>query len=123
MENFITLIICVFCIINIILFFKVWSMTNNVATIKQKYLKTYLKRCEIHKIVNNPFYTKEDKSKILYDNMFNELYEVVYILDVSVNKVEELNEIKTFYTRQFNKISIDVPIIPSTIEEFRTLLD
>lgn len=98
-------------------------MTNNVATIKQKYLKTYLKRCEIHKIVNNPFYTKEDKSKILYDNMFNELYEVVYVLDVSVNKLEELNEIKTFYTRQFNKIGVDVPIIPSTIEEFRTLLD
>lgn len=114
--------ICVICVLNIILFFKIWGMTNNIRDIKRKCFRTYFKRHEIYKIINNPFYLKEDKSKILYDNMFNEIYEI-YTSDISTNKDKELGEIKEFYAQQFDKIGIDKSIIPQTIEEFKNLID
>ena len=38
METFIILIIFIFGILQLILFFKIWGMTNDIREIKEKYL-------------------------------------------------------------------------------------
>lgn len=128
MEKFIadnlliTLIILVGCVLNIILFWKIWVMTDNVAIIKRKYAQTYLKRFEMYKVINNPFYSNDDKRKILYDNMFCELYEVHSNKEMP-NRYNEFKEITTFYTKQFNKVGVDTTtLIPTSLEDFMKII-
>lgn len=40
METLVSIVIIVFGILQIILFFKIWGMTNDVKAIKEKYLST-----------------------------------------------------------------------------------
>ncbi len=39
MINFLTIVLLVFGVLQIILFFKVWGMTNDIKEIRNKYLK------------------------------------------------------------------------------------
>lgn len=39
MTDFLTIILLIFGVLQIILFFKVWGMTNNIREIRDKYLK------------------------------------------------------------------------------------
>ena len=44
MDTLISLILVVFAILQIILFFKIWGMTNDIREIRDKYLKSDIKQ-------------------------------------------------------------------------------
>ena len=64
METFMTIVFLVFGILQIILFFKIWGMTNNVKKIKEAFLEYLLVKPDL---VKDAFYANIRKiDKLIY---------------------------------------------------------
>ena len=77
MNTLISLILVVFAILQIILFFKIWGMTNDIREIRDKYLKS-----DIKQIVE-----PQNKSNLKYE--LNEL-----VVDLKTGRQMRIKEFK-----------------------------
>lgn len=69
MTTFISIILLIFCILQIILFFKVWRMTNDVKKIKNKLYADDFPAKDLYEktdFVKNIFYTNIQKNRQTY---------------------------------------------------------
>lgn len=69
MTTFISIILLIFCILQIILFFKVWRMTNDVKKIKNKLYEDDFPAKDLYEktdFVKNIFYTNIQKNRQTY---------------------------------------------------------
>lgn len=73
MTTFVSIILLAFCILQIILFFKVWRMTNNVKKIKEELLK---KDFPAKYILENP-----DLVKNTFNTNIREINKLLYLGD------------------------------------------
>ena len=104
--EYLTIVTCVVIgVLNIILFFKVWSMTNNVKHIKDIICDKKLSRNEIEMIIINDSYTDEEVAKILSSDFLREsimLYRKSYNDDgFGKDYNTEYNELVSFYKRMY----------------------
>ena len=77
METFIILIILIFGILQLILFFKIWGMTNDIREIKEKYLSS----------------TDPKKSVSLSNNQPTEFSIGELVVEIKTNKQMRIKEI------------------------------
>lgn len=104
--EYLTIVTCaVIGILNIILFFKVWGMTNNVKKMKDIVYDRKLSRNEIEMAVINDSYTDEDVTKILSSDFLREsimLYRKSYDDDgFGKDYSSEYNELVSFYKKMY----------------------
>lgn len=95
MEIFIALITLVAAILQIILFFKVWGMTNNVDSIKSKYVDTKQQRKSVPKrriIANHYFAIQAIDGKEAADKYVNSLI-IDYISFVLSEETDDLEQL------------------------------
>ena len=113
--EYLTIVTCVIIgILNIILFFKVWGMTNNVNHIKDIVCDKKLSRNEIEMFVINDSYTDDEVGRILSSDFLREsifLYTKSYDDGFGKDYSSEYNELVSFYKKMYklrpNIIKID----------------
>lgn len=114
--EYLTIVTCVVIgILNIILFFKVWGMTNNVKRMKDIVCDKKLSRNEIEMIVINDSYTDDEVSRILSSDFLREsifLYTKSYNDDgFGKDYSSEYSELVSFYKKMYklrpNIIKVD----------------
>lgn len=103
--EYLTIVTCVVIgILNIILFFKVWGMTNNVKQMKDIVCDKKLSRNEIEMIIINDSYTDEEVAKILSSDFLREsimLYRKSYDDGFGKDYSSEYNELVSFYKKMY----------------------
>lgn len=104
MEIVILIILIVFAILQIILFFKVWGMTNNVSRIKSQI-------CDIVEIDKSrilvEIYKKNPKiSDILFDNMY---YDFRRVYNTSAINETMATQIIQYYKPLYELANIHMP--------------
>lgn len=122
MFTFVGIIIIVFGILQIILFFKMWGMTNDVKKMKNELVGSdseNLRKMQLNKAI-----LKEDKSKIaemLFDELFNQLQSYYYdSLDYSGGEdyfTSKISNLKKEYKEKYLKYGIDFPESINKIEK------
>lgn len=110
--NIITAIIIIFfAILQIILFFKVWNMTNNVNTIKNHLYPTDIQR-ELNKA---SIKGEKDKIKeILYNSLVEDLTEIVGPNEKMLNTVNVISN----YIELYKRYDIEFPDRFKNIEKY-----
>ncbi len=116
MFTFVGIIIIVFGVLQIILFFKMWGMTNDVKKMKNELVGSdpeNLRKMQLNKAI-----LKEDKNKIaemLFDELFNQLqfyYSYSYSLNDSRREdyfTSKISNLKKEYKEKYLKYGIDFP--------------
>lgn len=103
--EYLTIVTCVVIgILNIILFFKVWGMTNNVKQMKDIVCDKKLSRNEIEMIIINDSYADEEVAKILSSDFLREsimLYRKSYDDGFGKDYSSEYNELVSFYKKMY----------------------
>ncbi|MEG0890229.1 MAG: hypothetical protein RSH25_17350 [Bacteroides sp.] len=107
MISFVSVVIIIFGILQIILFFKIWGMTNNVQRINNKVglISGADLELEIRKAV-----LKGDKKKaeeLLFDEFIKDIkkrYE-----DYDRSNEEEMNKLKSEYSKYYEQIGSSIP--------------
>lgn len=107
MDSLFTLVIIIFGILQIVLFFKIWKMTNDLGEIKKLYKFGSTRKEYIMKAV-----LMDDKQAILglvCDSFVNEIIRVNYVA-MSESKFEKsIQEIITKHELLLQKYDIEVP--------------
>lgn len=62
MIDFLTIVLLVFGVLQIVLFFKIWGMTNDIREMRNKYLKDEDEK-ELEEVTNNPLPRISNESK------------------------------------------------------------
>ena len=113
MEVFILFVMLVFFIasimLNVIFFIKMWKMTNNVAKLKEQF-GDYKSRYKLIKMIYKPNMDKNKLEKLIYNNLYEELYDLYKISYNNERKKYNyipLIEIKEFYSSLYDKANIN----------------
>ena len=122
MFTFVGIIIIVFGILQIILFFKLWGMTNDIKKMKNEFVGSdseCLKRMQLNKAI-----LKEDKNKIteiLFEELFNKLQSYYdSSLEFSGGKeyfASKISDLKKEYKEKYSKYGINFPESFNNIEQ------
>lgn len=122
MFIFVGIIIIVFGILQIILFFKAWGMTNDVKKIKNELVGSDSE--DLRKKLLNKAVLKEDKNKIaeiLFEELFNRLQFYYYnSFDYSGGEdyfTSKISNLKKEYKDKYLKYGIDFPGSINKIEK------
>ncbi|WP_300699013.1 hypothetical protein [Bacteroides sp.] len=99
MIDFLSIVLLIFGVLQIILFFKMWRMTNNIKEMRDKYLKEGypygVSPAKIEFIIGN----KEKAKEMAYREFISDV-NILYI-DISKNRImSEEQE----YTKEFEKL-------------------
>ena len=107
-------------ILNIIFFFKMWFMTNNVKKITSQFVPPYSKRTNLIKMLNNPVITKDNITSLLYHSLFDEAYVAYNDNNVSVSWYA----VKEYYKKLYDTYKIEYPSILQleNISDFRKFM-
>ena len=62
MIDFLTIVLLVFGVLQIVLFFKIWGMTNDIREMRNKYLKDEDEKV-LEEVTNNPLPSISNESK------------------------------------------------------------
>ena len=62
MIDFLTIVLLVFGVLQIVLFFKIWGMTNDIREMRNKYLKDEDEKV-LEEVTNNPLPRSSNESK------------------------------------------------------------
>ena len=62
MIDFLTIVLLVFGVLQIVLFFKIWGMTNDIREMRNKYLKDEDEKV-LEEVTNNPLSRISNESK------------------------------------------------------------
>lgn len=114
-------VIVVFGILQIILFFKLWGMTNDVRRISEKIgaqpTETYsqLEKHVWQLLLEN---RKEDAVKFLNKNMVKDMIQEILMKEKGLSS--HPNEIKNHYRKYYEKLGVP---FPEQIEKINTLKD
>ena len=105
MEGFIIfigliVIVFVFCILQIILFFKVWGMTNNVKDIRNS-----IKEANIAYLKGNI----EEAEKLLNESFFKDISDLFYSTNSFAKWKNGLRSLEWRYKEAFKKIDKQAP--------------
>lgn len=122
MFIFVGIIIIVFGILQIILFFKMWGMTNDVKKMKDEFVGSNSK--ELREMQLTKAILKEDKNKItdiLFDELFNQL-KSYYNDSLSYSGGEDyfiskISNLKKKYKEKYFKYGIEFPESINRIEK------
>lgn len=96
MYEFLSIVLLIFGVLQIMLFFKMWGMTNDIKKIKNKYLKegypSGSSPAKIEFIIGN----KEKAKEMAYKEFISEVYKLY--VDISKNRImsEEQEYLKEF---------------------------
>ena len=121
MYAFLSVILIIFGILQIILFFKLWEMTNDVRRISEKIgaqpTDTYyqLEKYIWQLLLEN---RKEDAVKLLNKNMVKDMIQEIVMKEKGVSS--HPNEIKIRYRKYYEKLGEP---FPEQIEKINTLSD
>lgn len=92
------------CVLNIVLFFKVWGMTNNVKGLKKFICDKTLSHNEIRISVLDETCTDEEIARLLSKNFLREsinLYKDEYKDEIGRDYVKEYASIVSFYEQMY----------------------
>ena len=64
MIDFLTIVLLVFGVLQIVLFFKIWGMTNDIREMRNKYLKDEDEKV-LEEVTNNPLPRFSDESQTI----------------------------------------------------------
>lgn len=120
MIDFLTIILLIFGVLQIILFFKVWGMTNNVKKIKKRLLDES-SFDDVRKALLGD--DKELAQKLLINNLISELIE--YSNNRDYKGYSNVEAIIDIYKISFSKLGLDIPDNIKkikTIEEIKELI-
>lgn len=144
MEVFIFFVWLVACMLGIILFFKIWGMTNDIRAIKREYLKdneVVSKEQMLRNVRENIVLGNTDKVKRIILQKFIDDVEYAYSILPVGDYVEDENGVSKWtsfkeknlnasivtyidnLTRQFEKIGEEVPIYIKRMQTFRDYFD
>lgn len=105
--DFLFIVLCIVVgVLNTILFFKVWGMTNNVKKMKGAICENELSHNEIGVLVINDIYTDDEVSRVLSSNFLRESL-TLYIKEhndaIFDNKdyITEYDKIVSFYNKMY----------------------
>lgn len=121
MYTFLSVILIIFGILQIILFFKLWGMTNDVRRISEKIgaqpIETYsqLEKHVWQLLLEN---RKEDAVKLLNKNMVKDMIQEILMKEKGLSS--HPNEIKNNYRKYYEKLGVP---FPDQIEKINTLKD
>lgn len=115
MDNlllFAGIVMITFGILQIILFFKIWGMTNNISNINKKISHTNIDdlQWQIRKALLKG--DKQTASNLLFDGFISELEKIEY----TYNSDEYISKLKDRYTKYFEKIGLPLPHIFENIK-------
>lgn len=105
MENFIIILLLIFGILQIILFFKIWNMCNNVKMITRKL------NCKVEaKDLNNALLIgdKNNALKLLTDEAIDELLDVIDEADPYIQE-RMLGKMNEKYSKIFSNLGVEMP--------------
>ncbi|RHR72427.1 hypothetical protein DWW69_16150 [Bacteroides sp. AF16-49] len=126
LMTFTGIVIIAFGILQIILFFKVWGMTNDVKTMKDELVGSNSK--DLRKIQLNKCILKGNKNKIadlLFDMMFNDI-QSCYNKSLSYSGGEtyfitQISTLKKEYKEKYSKYGINFPEAIDKIEKLKDI--
>ena len=106
--EFIDLLLILVCIavgvLNIILFFKVWGMTDNVKELKKIICNNNLSRKDIWLFVINEIHTDEEVHRVLSENFLREgveLYESYFTDGTGGDYTLKYSSMRKFYEKMY----------------------
>lgn len=105
MENFIIILLLIFGILQIILFFKIWNMCNNVKMITRK------PNCKVEAKDLNKALLIGDKNnalKLLTDAAIDELLDVIDEADPYIQE-RMLGKMNEKYSKIFSNLGVEMP--------------
>lgn len=109
MESIVWIIIIVFGILQIILFFKIWGMTNDIEKIRDKYCRTETVKIEGIKpaVVRMKNLGQKKEALVFLDNMMQKRLDGLFTeLQTSDTPIEELDKHWSNYVRGYTKMYI-----------------
>ena len=118
LMTFIVVILIVFGILQIILFFKIWGMTNDVRRMKDGFFGSDLEWQQRKMILKND---KMKISEILFDDMFNKIKFNYEISRQHGNPnqyfIDSMSKLKKEFKEKYLKYGIDFPESVDKIEK------
>ena len=106
MGNFISILIIVYAILNIILFFKIWGATNNIKKLTEHFTGNTNKDSFLF------LYLTKDKDAIynkLNIQIFNELRKIAFIVVIEKDFNEKKESLLNTYKEYYTTIGIEIP--------------
>ena len=105
MEVLIILLAIVVSVLNVILFFKVWGMTNNVKELKKTVCNGNVSREDIWLFVLNETHTDEDVGRFLSENFLREgitLYKHYFTDGTGGDYALKYSSMRSFYQKMYD---------------------
>jgi hypothetical protein len=112
MDVVIYIIGIVFGILQIILFFKIWGMTNDVKDLKNKFCTRGLNQDQLAKKVLELKYTGnvEEAKKLVDENLENEIFAQMFMAGNGVAYTKsEVERIREFYEKYYKLLNCEMP--------------
>lgn len=113
MDVIIYIIGIVFGVLQIILFFKIWGMTNDVKALKNKFESRGLNQDRLAQRVLELKYTGkvEEAKKLVDDNLENEVFVQMFVPGNDVTYTEsEVKKIRKFYDKYYKLLNYEMPV-------------
>lgn len=107
METVLLVVVLVFAILQIILFFKVWGMTNDVDKIRKKYLV----EADYYDLVKEYYKGNPELASLLFENIYRE-YEKLYL---HKSEYDDYKDVRSHYMPIYKKAGIKFPAVLNSI--------
>ena len=106
--NIVAIIMITWGILEIILFFKIWGMTNNIKNIKRNSDYGLSNEYKMIRAISNPTLSKNDIENMIYNNLYDDLFNIYYSIERSE---EEFNNTINYYKKIYDKCGLKYPSI------------
>ena len=126
MEVLIILLAIFVSVLNVILFFKVWGMTNNVKELKKTVCNGNVSREDIWLFVLNETHTDEEVGRFLSENFLREgiaLYKHYFTDGTSGDYALKYSSMRSFYQKMYGLRPNITPIEPFHLVSFKDFKD
>ena len=121
MDVFLGILAFIFAILNIILFFKIWGMTNDISQIKAKYidLKVTPSPIEVKYFTLKELAGAEEAKKLLVQAVLEDVEKKVK----SLSSEEEINKIVKHITVNYSPLLNDAGLNGITFDELKKYIE
>ena len=115
MESTVTIIniaLVVMGVLQLILFFKIWGMTNDVRELKDKFCTRRLGKEQLaKKMIEMKYMGKVDEAKkILDENLENEVFNQLLVQEVSLEFIKvEVEKVINKYEQYYELLNCEIP--------------
>ena len=111
-ATIINIALIVMCVLQIILFFKIWGMTNDVKDLKNKFdPRGFSKEQMAKKMIELKYMGRiEEAKRILDENLENEVFNKVLVKEVSIEMIkDDVGKVIGEYEKYYQLLKCEMP--------------